>query len=450
MNITPSEWKKAKAYFEEHPTETKMRRKEQTSVSHSFIQIDGEIYAMEAHHYCGIGGFGKVKVVQNQQGTQFALKIQGKKPIKNKEEKDIMRMIGYLKGTVKNPYKGSKLFLGREIQKKYYGLLTLHEGQELFNALYITPNTSEYTRNLCQKKQVSESDRLIIALEASQRIQELHALGIIHCDIKAKNFMMNKQQDCIVISPIDFGLSALMKGKTAIEKPQAMGTKPYAAPEIINKGIYSYASDVYALGVMLAIDLDLSLPIMEKMLDPDPKKRPNIAEVVASLTEQLTDHHAVAYKKHLVGKSELVLKQEALLVEQSKTKKLHEHPKHLYESFSLEKNVALPVQYLLTGFKKTTELLAGKKEARVSQLNSIKKFVTDYNATLNNAATPYTQRQQIATDFFNRLKEIKEIVVREEPLDKGMIRVCDYYQNQISMIYPSVLQSYALKNKHRY
>ncbi|HRE31343.1 MAG TPA: hypothetical protein PLD88_05150, partial [Candidatus Berkiella sp.] len=50
---------------------------------------------------------------------------------------------------------------------------------------------------------------------------------------------------------------------------------------------YSTASDVYALGVMLKADLQLSPKIYERMLQQNPGDRTSLSEVMQALTAQL-------------------------------------------------------------------------------------------------------------------------------------------------------------------
>jgi serine/threonine protein kinase len=73
-----------------------------------------------------------------------------------------------------------------------------------------------------------------------------HELGYVHCDIKPANIMINKNGSCLVS---DFGIAQLTGGPSS--SMSTAGTAGYIAPEQIQRGAPTAASDIYALGVLL-------------------------------------------------------------------------------------------------------------------------------------------------------------------------------------------------------
>lgn len=84
--IQTAAWARAKESFE-HPRnkyEIKYSKKRNPRYAkikhpenfHSFIKIKNTIYAMANQQYIGEGSFGAVKIIQNEKGENFALKIE--------------------------------------------------------------------------------------------------------------------------------------------------------------------------------------------------------------------------------------------------------------------------------------------------------------------------------------------------------------------------------------
>ena len=77
----------------------------------------------------------------------------------------------------------------------------------------------------------------------------LHSSNIAHRDIKPSNIFMSKNK---MVKIGDFGVSALIKEKTELEKFKTMknsfvGTKEYLAPEIYLKN-YNEKVDIFSMG----------------------------------------------------------------------------------------------------------------------------------------------------------------------------------------------------------
>ncbi|KAL6626484.1 hypothetical protein ACP70R_030210 [Stipagrostis hirtigluma subsp. patula] len=104
-----------------------------------------------------------------------------------------------------------------------------------------------------QDKKLPENSIHDLAYNLVKALQFLHSQGIIYCDLKPSNVLLD-EFGCMKLC--DFGLARRLRD---IEKtnpgdvPQPMrGTPCYMAPELFQEGgVHSYASDFWALGCVL-------------------------------------------------------------------------------------------------------------------------------------------------------------------------------------------------------
>ncbi|OQR94025.1 protein kinase [Achlya hypogyna] len=128
-------------------------------------------------------------------------------------------------------------------------------------------------------------------------LRDLHCRGVVHGDLKSLNVLL-----CSVnyIKLADFGISQVVQMRMA----NYIGTTAWTAPEVRTSATaYSYASDVYSLGVILTelVTLDppsglVQCPVISDNCPPwlheiifgclqhDPSHRPTAEEIVIQLT----------------------------------------------------------------------------------------------------------------------------------------------------------------------
>ena len=86
-----------------------------------------------------------------------------------------------------------------------------------------------------------------VAAEIAQALDQLHAAGIVHRDVKPSNVLLG--DDGAVLA--DFGLARGVDSTQLTRDGQLLGTAHYLAPELIEGAEATPASDVYAFACLL-------------------------------------------------------------------------------------------------------------------------------------------------------------------------------------------------------
>lgn len=123
----------------------------------------------------------------------------------------------------------------------------------------------------------SVEEALAIGRQICAALEEAHANGVIHGDIKPENVIVGPHQ---IIKLMDFGLARVADATTTgVPNQQAMlatlpGTIPYLAPEVLEGHGATVQSDLFSLGVLLYEMVTGRLPFSMQDLShtevPDP------------------------------------------------------------------------------------------------------------------------------------------------------------------------------------
>jgi serine/threonine protein kinase/WD40 repeat protein len=95
---------------------------------------------------------------------------------------------------------------------------------------------------------LSVKDVMSYAIQIGEALQDAHAKGIVHRDIKAENIMVNARNQ---IKVMDFGLAKLKGSLKLTRTSSTVGTLAYMAPEQIQGGEVDARSDIFSFGVVL-------------------------------------------------------------------------------------------------------------------------------------------------------------------------------------------------------
>ena len=90
---------------------------------------------------------------------------------------------------------------------------------------------------------------LEIGIQICTGLGYAHRAGIVHCDVKPQNIIITRDK---IAKLTDFGISRALNSSYSPERSDVVwGSPQYMAPELIEGGVPSPATDVYSLGAVL-------------------------------------------------------------------------------------------------------------------------------------------------------------------------------------------------------
>jgi eukaryotic-like serine/threonine-protein kinase len=105
-----------------------------------------------------------------------------------------------------------------------------------------------YARTLADAIPLPLAATTRIAAQVGRGLDALHALKIVHRDVKPTNVLLDERGDAALA---DFGLARGDDSTQLTRDGQLVGTPHYLAPELIEGSPATPASDIYALGCVL-------------------------------------------------------------------------------------------------------------------------------------------------------------------------------------------------------
>lgn len=219
----------------------------------------------------------KSKISNGSFGTVFKVSTP---EIKKNKKSLALKVVPHYRGTIKNLlelvlYFNNSPFLIQgldyEVDKNSYKILMPLAKTNLFDFM--------------RKCKVNfEKEKFKIICDICLGVEYLHRHNIVHGDIKPTNILILANPLRAVLT--DFSLSGIcnthLKGKA-----YTIGFQP---PENLENNIYDFKSDIWALGHTIKMMIEpneLSLMrLVNKMLEPNPKLRPTIYEVLYQLFKE--------------------------------------------------------------------------------------------------------------------------------------------------------------------
>ncbi|MGK5444597.1 serine/threonine-protein kinase [Micromonospora sp. URMC 105] len=149
------------------------------------------------------------------------------------------------------------------------------------------------TARLGRDGKLAWREAVTIAAEVTSALATAHARGVVHRDVTPGNVMLTSTG----VKVVDFGISALVGESEKGPDGTLLGTPAYLAPERLDNGQVSPATDVYAVGLLLYRMLTGRLPwqasTTTEMLrahmynDPEPMPEvPGLPDEVAELAHR--------------------------------------------------------------------------------------------------------------------------------------------------------------------
>ncbi len=215
----------------------------------------------------------------------------------------------------------------------------------------VTPYLGVSLKDILNNVELSEEQKIEIALKVTEALQRVHEQDIVHMDLNPGNILIKQTDQGIEAHIIDFGLSRDMKGrdKIGLRDPDFSGrfnltiTPPEIGKVVLVGGAkrlihnkknlhYSKQSDVYQLGILMYRELGLNsgelLALEKKMCRVEPQARPSLASVQSTLANHLQQvNEAENVKKHDDNQAndadldQLALKSASSIYEEAPTKR---------------------------------------------------------------------------------------------------------------------------------
>ncbi|RIK82489.1 MAG: hypothetical protein DCC68_06250 [Planctomycetota bacterium] len=187
--------------------------------------------------FVGQGGMGKVyRALQKSTGKIVAIKTLRKDRQTNPAAVEAFIREAELVKNLEHPHIVHVHGLGRFPAAGFFMVLDLIEGGDLQRRVSVAP--------------LDASDAIRVALQIADALAYAHSKGILHCDLKPANILLDEAGAAFVA---DFGFAQLLsKNANAKSRRTVGGTLRYLAPELRDDNVaFEPTIDVFGLGAIL-------------------------------------------------------------------------------------------------------------------------------------------------------------------------------------------------------
>ena len=271
----------------------------------------------------------------------------------------------------------------------------------------------------CYEQQLDVRARLRLFLDVLAAVAHAHANLVVHRDLKPSNVLVTAAGQ---VTLLDFGIARLVQGENdALEQTHltrdgdALMTPAYAAPEQVQRGTITTATDIHALGVLLHVllsghhpsapHLDRPADLLRAIAEIDPPRMSSRvagrlrqtlagdldAVVAMALRKRPEERYASAdafatdLRRYLADEP-VVARAKSMFYRTAKFARRHRWP-------MLAATAALA---LLVGSQITTELARRAADRRFSQLRDLSSQVLILNGRLVNVEGTVAAREALA------------------------------------------------------
>ncbi len=200
----------------------------------------------------GAGGMGKVyRAKEKNTGKKVAVKALHKSRQFDRRAVDQFVQEAQVLAKLKHPSIVGVQGLGRFPGGGYFIVMEFVDGADLQSRLDSGP--------------LPLNEAILIVEEVAIAVQHAHDHGIIHCDLKPGNVLLDSNDHVFVT---DFGFAYMNVAGFQQNSSSIGGTAGYIAPEVLRlESQPTPAADIYALGVLLWVLVTSKLPDMLEILD---------------------------------------------------------------------------------------------------------------------------------------------------------------------------------------
>ncbi|RHZ74574.1 hypothetical protein Glove_220g30 [Diversispora epigaea] len=290
-------------------------------------------------------------------------------------------------------------------------------------------------------------------------IEDIHEKNIVHRDLHSGNILVNNHHT--IITDLGFCQPAAIDSNLS-RKSQIYGIIPYMAPELFKSQSYSYASDIYSLGMImweltsghrpfhdqehgpkLILDIldgkrpeitedtpELWANLMKRCWHPDPSQRPKIEEIRELNNNDklylITHRSEDETKKYYPDKYDIWLEfneAEKKRLEMIKSKKQfvknpgYEHPNSRYYSISLN-SMLESINSTISDMFSNDDNLFSNDFFDIMNINS-----NQINDLVNSNINGYSNTEKFRKHFLDELLE-EEIIDQD---DFKRRRIAEYF-----------------------
>ncbi|CAH0373501.1 unnamed protein product [Pelagomonas calceolata] len=233
-----------------------------------------KVSGLTEERFLGQGSFGRVVLIEDKQSRDtYALKIIAKRRRTGGDEKLLESLRTEI--TILREYgRHENILQLRDVYDRPTSVLLVEElatGGDLLGWATHAPSRTGHQHLSFTEGHAASATRQIL-----KAVAYLHDRNVVHRDIKPDNVLVRDRRS-FVIKVADFGCSKILeKGQaTAVQSKKGyeqlmdsfVGTKVYAAPEILRHKPYDSSVDEYSTGVLVALLLTGKHPLSDIEVD---------------------------------------------------------------------------------------------------------------------------------------------------------------------------------------